>query len=64
MLWTSVSDSLPEEGVECLLSCMQADGTLIQLIGYVQNNEWIIEGDYPGVRVRSWSPLVAERKII
>ena len=33
MLWTSV-DCLPEEGVECLLSCMQADGSFVELIGY------------------------------
>lgn len=64
MLWTSVSDRLPEDGIDCLLSCIQSDGTLVELIGYLQDRKWIIEGDYPGVTIRYWSLLAAERKII
>ena len=67
MLWTSVRDSLPEEGVECLLSCMQPDGSFVELIGYCQNGEWIIETDHPKqqhVQVRHWMPLASARKIV
>jgi hypothetical protein len=64
MIWTSVSDSLPEEGVECLLSCMRPGGTLVELIGYLQNGKWVLEGDYPDITVRYWSLFAAQRKII
>jgi len=67
MLWTSVRDSLPEEGVECLLSCMQADGSFVELIGYCQDGEWVIETDHPEQRqanVRHWMPLGSARKIV
>ena len=64
MLWTSVSDSLPEEGVECLLSCMRTDGTIVELIGYLQNGTWVIEGDSSEITVRYWSLFAAQRKII
>ena len=47
MLWTSVSNGLPEEGVECLLSCMRSDGTMVELIGYLQDGKWLIEGNSP-----------------
>lgn len=67
MPWTSVRQSMPEEGVECLLSCMQADGSFIELIGYCQNGEWIIETDHPEhkkVDVRHWMLLASARKIV
>jgi hypothetical protein len=64
MLWTSVSDGLPEEGVECLLSCMRTDGALLELIGYLQNGKWVIEGDCPDITVRYWSLFAAQRKIV
>ena len=64
MLWTLVSDILPEEGVECLLSCMRADGTIVELIGYLQNGKWVIEGDSSEITVRSWSLFAVQRKII
>jgi len=67
MLWTSVLDSLPEDGVECLVSCMQADGSFVELIGYCQDGQWVIETDHPGQRqphVRQWMPLAAVRKIV
>ena len=66
MLWTSVRDSLPEEGIECLLSCMQADGSFIELIGYCHDGVWVIETDHPEQRqanVRRWMPLSSGRKI-
>ena len=67
MLWTSVRDSLPKEGVECLLSCMQADGAFVELIGYRQDGEWVIETDHPEQRqvtVRNWMPLASARKVV
>lgn len=67
MLWTSISDRLPEEGVECLLSCMKADGALVELIGYLQDGKWVIEANDPeqnNVTVRHWRPFAAERKVV
>jgi len=67
MFWTSISDRLPEAGVECLLSCMKADGALVELIGYLQDGKWIIEADNPeqkNVTVRLWMPFAAQRKIV
>ena len=67
MLWTSVRDGLPAEGVECLLSCMQADGSFVELIGYCQDSKWVIETDHPEQRqahVRHWMPLASARKIV
>ena len=67
MLWTSVRDSLPEEGVECLLSCMQADGSFVELIGYCQEGKWVIETDHleqQHVHVRYWMPLASARKSV
>jgi len=64
MRWTSVSDGLPEEGVECLLSCMRADGALVELIGYIENGKWVIEGDGTDITIRHWSLFAAQRKII
>ena len=67
MRWTSVRDSLPEEGVECLLSCMQADGSFVELIGYRQDGEWVIETDHPEqqlMNVRNWTPLASVRKVV
>ncbi len=66
MLWTSVRDSLPEGGVEWLLS-LQADGSFVELIGYCQDGEWVIETDHPEQRqanVRHWMPLGSARKIV
>ena len=67
MFWTSIQDSFPEEGLECLLSCMQADGAFVELIGYRRDGEWVIETDHPEQRhaqVRHWMPLVSARKIV
>jgi len=67
MLWTSVRDGLPAEGVECLLSCMQADGSFVELIGYCRDGEWVIETDHSEqrqVHVRHWMPLASARKIV
>jgi hypothetical protein len=67
MLWTSVRDSLPQEGVECLLSCRQADGSFVELIGYRQDGEWAIETDHPEQRrmnVRNLMPLASVRKVV
>ena len=67
MSWTSVSEALPEEGVECLLSCMQADGSMIQIIGYLENGKWVIETDNPEQRevtVRQWKPFASPRRMI
>lgn len=67
MSWTSTSDGLPKEGVECLLCCMKADGSIVELIGYLQNGKWIIECDNSEeliLSVRHWMPFAAERKII
>ena len=67
MPWTSVGDGLPEEGVECRLSCMQADGSFVELIGYCQEGQWVIETDRPEhqrVHVRHWTPLASARKIV
>jgi hypothetical protein len=67
MLWTSVRDGLPAEGVEFLLSCMQADGSFVELIGYCQDGEWVIETDHSEqrqVHVRRWMPLASARKIV
>jgi len=47
MFWNSIQDSFPEEGLECLLSCMQADGSFVELIGYRRDGEWVIETNYP-----------------
>jgi len=65
--WTSVLDGLPDEGVECVLSCMQADGSIVQVIGYLQSGKWVIEADYPeqrDVTVRQWMPFATPRRII
>lgn len=67
MFWTSISDGLPKEGVECLLSCMKANGSIVELIGYLQNGKWVIECDNSeelNVTVRRWMPFADERKII
>ncbi len=67
MPWTSVLDGLPDEGVECRLGCMKADGSVIEVIGYLQNGKWVIEADYPDqreARVRHWMPLALARKVI
>ena len=58
MHWTSV-DCLPEEGVECLLSCMQADGSFVELIGYYEDGEWVIETDRPRTSACARSTLDA-----
>jgi hypothetical protein len=67
MPWTSVGEGLPEQGVECLLSCMKADGSFVELIGYCQDGEWVIETDRPEqkhVQVRHWMPLASARKSV
>jgi hypothetical protein len=67
MSWTSVSEALPDEGVECLLSCMQPDGSVVQAIGYLQDGEWVIETDDPqqrNVTVRQWKLFASARKLI
>ena len=64
MSWTSVLDGLPEEGVECQLSCMQADGSIVQMIGYLQDGKWVIEGGPEQLSVRQWKLFSSARKII
>jgi hypothetical protein len=67
MLWASILDGFPEEGLECLLSCLQADGSFVELIGYRRDGEWVIETEDPEQRhaqVRHWMPLVSARKIV
>ena len=67
MFWTSIQDSFPEEGLECLLSCLQADGSFVELIGYRRDGEWVIETDHPEQRhaqVRHWMPLESAQKIV
>lgn len=67
MSWTSVVDGLPEEGVECLLSCMLTDGSMVQVIGYLQDGKWVIEADNPelgDITVRQWTLFASPRKII
>jgi hypothetical protein len=67
MPWTSVADRLPQERVECLLSCMLADGSMVQVIGYLQDGKWVIEADNPDlglVEVRQWMPFASPRRII
>jgi len=46
---------------------MKADGSVIEVIGYLQNGKWVIEADYPDqreARVRHWMPLALARKVI
>jgi hypothetical protein len=61
----SVLDGLPDEGVECLLGCLKADGSMVEVIGYLQDGEWVIETDHLeewDVRVRHRMPLASARK--
>jgi hypothetical protein len=46
---------------------MKADGSVIEVIGYLQDGKWVIEADYPDqreARVRHWMPLALARKVI
>lgn len=64
MTWTSVEDGLPDEGEECVLVCMQQDGSLVQAVGYRDNGKWIIEGQDPdpGWKIRRWMSFAPARK--
>ena len=67
MPWTPVRDGLPEDGAECLLICIQTDGSIVEMIGYRQDGRWVIEGDESPARdwhVQSWMPLAPAAKII
>jgi hypothetical protein len=59
MFCTSIQDSFPEEGLECLLSCMQADGSFVELIGYRRDGEWVIRDKSSRTRACSSSTLDA-----
>ncbi len=64
MTWTSVEDGIPSDGEECVLVCMQPDGSLVQAVGYRENGKWIIEGQDSdsGWKIRRWMPFAPTRR--
>jgi hypothetical protein len=66
MAWTSIDEGLPNEGEECVVVGMKADGSIVQLIGYRANGDWIMEDEEAaagGLQVRRWMPLVSTRRV-
>lgn len=67
MPWTSVFDSLPDQGQECLLMCLAPDGSLREVVGYWLDGKWVIEGEQSSRGdwvVRSWMSFTVAPKIV
>ena len=65
MDWTSIEDGLPNDGEESVLVGMKSDGSIVQLIGYRENGNWVMEDEAAaagGVRVLRWTPLSVTRR--
>lgn len=65
MDWTSIEEGLPNDGEECIVVGMKADGSIVQLIGYRANGNWVMEDEEAaagGLKVRRWMPLAATRR--
>ena len=65
MDWTSVEEGLPNDGEECVVVGMKVDGSIVQLIGYRANGNWVMEDEEAaagGLKVRRWTPLAATRR--
>ena len=64
MDWTSIEDGLPNDGEESVVVGMKSDGSIVQLIGYRENGNWVMEDEAAaagGVRVLRWTPLSVTR---
>src|SRR5437764_286136 len=45
MDWTSIEDGLPNDGEESVVVGMKSDGSIVQLIGYRENGNWVMEDE-------------------